>query len=99
MSQRELLALDVRQLRYFTAVVDHRTSILPLVLDGVGDAVLPSGWTELAHLAGAVTYRIDPTSHLRIAAITRQHRLSPPASAFMHTAARSRRTPDGDRTC
>ena len=70
------------------AEVAHRTSILPLVLNGVGDAVLPSGWTNLAHLAGAVTYRINPTSHLRISAITRQHQLSPPATAFLDCAVR-----------
>ena len=30
------------------AEVAHRTSILPLVLAGVGDAVLPAGWTGMA---------------------------------------------------
>lgn len=34
-------------------VVDHRTSILPLVLTGVGAAVLPSSWTRLARRCGA----------------------------------------------
>lgn len=70
------------------AEVAHRTSILPLILDGVGDAVMPSGWTKLAHRAGAVTYRIEPTSHLRVAAVTRQHPLSPPATAFIELATR-----------
>ena len=68
------------------AEVAHRTSILPLILDGIGDAVLPAGWTKLAHRAGAVSYRIQPTSHLRIAAVTRQRPLSPSAAAFLETA-------------
>ena len=35
------------------AEVAHRTSILPLVLQGVGLAVLPSAWAPLARRAGA----------------------------------------------
>ncbi|MDO5368502.1 LysR family transcriptional regulator, partial [Kocuria sp.] len=34
------------------AEVAHRTSVLPLVLAGVGHAVMPSSWTPLAHQAG-----------------------------------------------
>ena len=33
--------------------VAHRTSILPLVLAGVGHAVMPSSWAPLAHSVGA----------------------------------------------
>jgi DNA-binding transcriptional LysR family regulator len=73
---------------HLVAEVAHRTSILPLVLAGVGDAVLPDGWNRLAKQAGAMTFRIEPTSFLRIAAVTRQHPLSPPAAAFIDVTTR-----------
>jgi hypothetical protein len=68
------------------AEVAHRTSILPLVLAGVADAVLPSGWTGIARLAGAQDLAIDPPSFLRIALVWRQAPLTPSASAFIDAA-------------
>ena len=38
--------------------VAHRTSILPLVLAGVGHAVMPSSWAPTAHRAGLRTLHI-----------------------------------------
>jgi DNA-binding transcriptional LysR family regulator len=61
---------------HIVAEVAHRTSILPLVLQGVGLAVLPSAWAPLARLAGARIARIDPTAHLHVA-------LTPAARAFL----------------
>jgi DNA-binding transcriptional LysR family regulator len=52
--------------------VEHRTFILPMVLGGIGHAVMPSSWTPLAERAGAVVRRIEPTSLLRIVLVTRK---------------------------
>ena len=68
------------------AEVAHRTSILPLVLAGVADAVLPAGWSSLARAAGARVVKIQPPSYLHIAMVTRTTRLTPAAAAFLHAA-------------
>jgi DNA-binding transcriptional LysR family regulator len=68
------------------AEVAHRTSILPLVLAGVGDAILPAGWSKLAHRAGAAVVPIHPVTHLRIAMVSRRTRLTPAARAFVELA-------------
>lgn len=60
----------------------RRSSILPLVLAGVADAVLPEGWSNLARRAGADVIPIDPTSHLHISLIHRPNPLTPVAAAF-----------------
>ena len=75
------------------AEVAHRTSILPLVLQGVGLAVLPSAWAPLARQAGACTARLEPTAHLQIALLSRSAPLTPAARAFL-TVARSYRPTD-----
>ena len=64
----------------------HRTSILPLVLQGVGLAVLPSAWAPLARQAGARTARLEPTAHLQIALVSRSAPLTPAARAFLAVA-------------
>lgn len=68
------------------AEVAHRTSILPMVLAGVADAVLPAGWSTLARAAGAKIVKIHPASYLHIAMITRTTRLTPAATAFLRAA-------------
>ncbi len=40
--------------------VEHRTSILPMVLAGIGHAVMPSSWSPLAQRAGARVRNIEP---------------------------------------
>jgi DNA-binding transcriptional LysR family regulator len=62
---------------------EHRTSILPLVLAGVGHAVLPSSWTSLALRSGARVRRIEPAVLLRIALVYRTGPLTPAAQAFV----------------
>ena len=62
---------------------EHRTSILPLVLAGVGHAVLPSSWTPLALRSGARVRRIEPAVLLRIALVHRTGILTPAAQAFV----------------
>ena len=68
---------------HIVAEVAHRTSILPLVLQGVGLAVLPSSWAPLARRAGARIARIDPTAHLHVALLSRAAPLTPAARAFL----------------
>ena len=68
-------------------VAHRRSPILPLVLAGVADAVLPAGWTELARRAGADVLAIDPASHLRVALVHRKAPLTPAAVAFTAAAA------------
>ncbi|MGY1640102.1 LysR family transcriptional regulator [Geodermatophilus sp. SYSU D00703] len=63
--------------------VEHRTSILPLVLAGVGHAVLPSSWTPLARRSGARVRRIEPAVLLRISLVSRTTPLTPAAQAFV----------------
>ncbi|MEU6676223.1 LysR family transcriptional regulator [Streptomyces sp. NPDC046925] len=65
------------------AVVDHRTSVLPLVLTGVGIAVLPASWTRLARRCGASVAAIEPTAHLHVAMISLPAHLTPGARAFL----------------
>jgi DNA-binding transcriptional LysR family regulator len=66
--------------------VAHRTSILPLVLAGVGHAVMPSSWAPTAHAAGLRTLLIEPVSHLEIAVLSRKDGLTPAARAFLNVA-------------
>ena len=63
--------------------VEHRTSILPMVLAGVGHAVMPSSWTPLAQRSGARVRRIEPAVLLRIALVVRTGSLTPAAQAFV----------------
>lgn len=67
-------------------VVDHRTSILPLVLTGLGVAVLPSSWTRLARGCGAVVAHLEPTAHLHVAMVSLPAHLTPAARAFLGLA-------------
>ena len=66
--------------------VAHRTSILPLVLAGVGHAVMPSSWAPLAHRSGLRTLLIEPVSHLDVAILSRKEDLTPAATAFLTVA-------------
>ncbi len=63
--------------------VEHRTSILPMVLAGVGHAVMPSSWTSLAQRSGARVRQLEPAVLLRIALVFRTGALTPAAQAFV----------------
>lgn len=67
--------------------VAHRTSVLPLVLAGVGHAVMPSSWAPLARQSGLRVARIEPATELHVAVLSRQSRLTPSARAFLEVAA------------
>ena len=66
--------------------VAHRTSILPLVLAGVGHAVMPSSWAPVAHRSGLRTLLIEPVSQLDVAILSRKTDLTPGAVAFLGVA-------------
>jgi DNA-binding transcriptional LysR family regulator len=70
------------------AEIAHRTSILPMVLNGLGRAVMPSSWTQSAERAGAKVQRIVPESYLQVAAVSRRSHLTAPAKALMDGARR-----------
>ncbi|MDT0347470.1 LysR family transcriptional regulator [Streptomyces litchfieldiae] len=65
------------------SVVDHRTSILPLVLSGVGVAILPSSWTRLARRCGAAVAPIKHTARLHVALVSLPAHLTPGARALL----------------
>lgn len=64
----------------------HRSAILPLVLAGVGVAVLSSAWGPLARLSGARVCRLADTMELQVDLIHRPARLTPATKAFLDTA-------------
>ncbi|MEV4644963.1 LysR family transcriptional regulator [Saccharopolyspora sp. NPDC049357] len=68
------------------AEVSHRTSVLPLVLQGVGLAVVPSAWAPVARAAGARVARLDVPSRLDVVLASRSGPLTPAAKAFLAIA-------------
>lgn len=65
---------------------EHREVILPLVLSGVGLAVLADSWARLARQAGLLTLDLEPPAYLNIALARRKGRLSPASAAFVELA-------------
>ncbi len=68
------------------AEVAHRTSILPMIVDGIGHAVMPSSWARLAHQVGATVHQIVPETYLHVALVSRKGNLTPPAEALVSAA-------------
>ncbi|MEE1621674.1 LysR family transcriptional regulator [Zafaria sp. J156] len=66
--------------------VAHRTSVLPLVLAGIGHAVMPLSWAPLARRSGLRVLRIEPLSELHVAIVGRRADLTPAARAFLDVA-------------
>ncbi len=62
--------------------VEHREAVLPLVLEGVGVAVLSESWRRLALDAGAVVRDLDSAEVLHVCLVHRAGRLSPAAREF-----------------
>ncbi|MFB6782877.1 LysR family transcriptional regulator [Streptomyces sp. NPDC056352] len=67
------------------AETEHRVAILPLVLAGVGLAVVTDSWRALAERAGAQVLDIEPKSTLSVGLISRRTGLSSAAEAFLST--------------
>lgn len=66
--------------------IAHREAILPLVLRGVGIAVLTEGWSETARRSGARVYQLEPAAELRISLVHRTAPLTPAARGFLALA-------------
>ncbi|MEV0445919.1 LysR family transcriptional regulator [Streptomyces spectabilis] len=74
------------------AETEHRVALLPLVLAGVGLAVVTDSWREFARQAGTRVLDIEPATTLDIALVSRRGVLSPAAAAFAAAAVESRTT-------
>jgi DNA-binding transcriptional LysR family regulator len=68
------------------AEVAHRTSILPMVMSGIGHAVLPSAWRQLAERTGLRALTITPEVALHVALLSRTSGLSPAARSVLEMA-------------
>ncbi|GAA3725024.1 DNA-binding transcriptional LysR family regulator [Spinactinospora alkalitolerans] len=66
--------------------VAHRESILPLVVNGAGVAVLTEAWTRTARRSGAQVLELDPARWIRISLLSRRAPLTPAAAAFRRVA-------------
>ncbi|WP_414944664.1 LysR family transcriptional regulator [Amycolatopsis sp. cmx-11-32] len=66
----------------FAVEVEHREAVLPLVLAGVGIAVVSDSWRVLAKSAGAAVRALECADSLAVSLESRQGRLSPAAAAF-----------------
>ncbi|MEV6236053.1 LysR family transcriptional regulator [Lentzea sp. NPDC051838] len=66
---------------------EHREAILPLVLGGVGVAVLAESWAPLARQAGALVLDLEPARYLHLALVAGLGEQTPAATAFLDVAA------------
>ncbi|MEU8617307.1 LysR substrate-binding domain-containing protein [Streptomyces sp. NPDC048623] len=62
---------------------EHRMAFLPLVLKGVGLAVVTRSWADLARRAGAMVLDIEPAVALRNVLVSRKGELTSAARAFL----------------
>ncbi|MFI0737278.1 LysR family transcriptional regulator [Streptomyces sp. NPDC021100] len=69
-----------------TAETGHRVALLPLVLAGVGLAVVTEAWRDIARRTGADVLDIEPATALRVSLVSRRGTLSPAAAAFWSAA-------------
>ncbi|KZM74640.1 LysR family transcriptional regulator [Nocardia terpenica] len=70
---------------HIAAEVGDRSSVLPMVLRGIGAGLMPDGWEELARRAGAAVYRFDPPERLSQWLVHRNGPLTAAAQAFVDT--------------
>ena len=66
--------------------IEHREGLLPLVLTGVGAAVVADSWRPLADAVGLQVRRLAVEDHLEVSLVWQRHRLSPAAAAFVALA-------------
>lgn len=67
--------------------IEHREGLLPLVLSGVGAAVVADSWRPLADAVGLQVRRLVVEDQLDVALVWQRYRLSPAAAAFVEVAA------------
>ncbi|MFF4449795.1 LysR family transcriptional regulator [Streptomyces sp. NPDC001502] len=65
---------------------EHRMAFLPLVLGGVGLAVVTQSWAELSERAGALVLDLEPASVQHNVLVSRKGQLTPAAGAFLEIA-------------
>jgi DNA-binding transcriptional LysR family regulator len=73
--------------------IEHREGLLPLVLSGVGAAVVADSWRPLADAVGLQARRLAVDDELDVALVWQRHRLSPAAAAFVAVAEQTGKTP------
>lgn len=78
----------------FAVEVEHREAVLPLVLAGVGTAVVSDSWRGLAEAAGATVRALACPDLLEVSLVYRPGRLSPAATAFLRLAEQPDDAPD-----
>jgi DNA-binding transcriptional LysR family regulator len=61
----------------------HREAVLPLVVQGIGVALLTQAWADLARGAGALVLDVEPPQYLHISLLSRRAPLTPGAQAFL----------------
>lgn len=66
--------------------IEHREGLLPLVLSGVGAAIVADSWRPLADAVGLQVHRLAVDDELDVALVWQRHRLSPAAAAFVAVA-------------
>lgn len=66
--------------------IEHREALLPLVLGGVGVAVVAESWQSLAHAVGLTVRTLPTTEVLHVGLAWEHQRLSPAAAAFIETS-------------
>lgn len=74
--------IDVR----IAVETEHRMAFLPLVLAGVGLAVVTASWADLSERAGALVLDLEPTSLQHNVLVSRKAQLTPAARAFLDLA-------------
>lgn len=70
--------------------IEHREALLPLVLDGVGVAVVAESWRRLAEAVGLSVRALATTEVLHVGLVWQHSRLSPAAAAFIAASQRDR---------
>lgn len=74
--------IDVR----IAVETEHRMAFLPLVLGGVGLAVVTQSWADLSERAGALVLDLEPACVQHNVLVSRKGRLTPAAGAFLEIA-------------
>ncbi|MFD3946181.1 LysR family transcriptional regulator [Streptomyces sp. NPDC058579] len=74
--------IDVR----IAVETEHRMAFLPLVLGGVGLAVVTASWAELSERAGALVLDLEPAPVQHNVLVIRKAQLTPAARAFLEIA-------------
>lgn len=65
---------------------EHRTAFLPLVLGGVGLAVVTESWADLSERAGALVLDLEPACVQHDVLVSRTAQPTPAARAFLEAA-------------